>query len=216
MSHPSCVIVDDEAQTRFLLSQIFSMHGYAVRSAEDGFAALRMIRAAVPDLLVSDLNMPGMSGFELLSVVRRLYPQIRVIAISGAYTGAHVPQGIAADAFHEKGTGMSRLVDLMELGVKLIPAPIHLGRTATPLWVDLERRRPHEADHVLINCPSCLRPFRQDIDVINASIRETNCCYCGSKVAYAVALAIKPQAAPVVHAERALTRAALESKLVQS
>jgi len=215
MNHPSCVIVDDEPLTRVLLSQIFSMHGYEVRSAEDGFAALRLIRASVPDLLVSDLNMPGMSGFELLSVVRRLYPQIRVIAISGAYSGAHVPRGIAADAFHEKGTGMARLVDLMELGINLIRGSVHPGRTPTPLWVDLERRRPHEADYVLINCPACLRPFRQDIEVINANIREASCCYCGGKVAYAIALAIQPHASPLAYADQALNLSALKSNSVQ-
>jgi len=193
MNHSTCLIVDDEANTRFLLSQIVTLNGYEVRTAEDGFAALSMMRVALPDLLLSDLNMPGMSGFELLSVVRRLYPQIYVIAISGAYSGTQVPRGIAADAFHEKGTGMQALFALMEIGVRLAQSVLPLGRESTPLWIDLERCTPSAEDHVLINCPACLRPFRQNIDVINANIREASCCYCGGKVAYAIALAIKPQ-----------------------
>jgi len=65
------LIVDDEPSTRTLLGQIFRGMGHAVRVAEDGFAALEEIRAEKPDILVSDLNMPRMSGFELLSVVAR-------------------------------------------------------------------------------------------------------------------------------------------------
>ena len=53
--------------------------------AEDGFSALAEIRKEVPDILLSDLNMPRMSGFELLSVVRRRFPSIRTIAMSGAF-----------------------------------------------------------------------------------------------------------------------------------
>jgi hypothetical protein len=55
---------------------------------------------------------------------------------------------------------------------------------------------PFESNHVLLNCPSCLRPFRQAIDEVNAEIRETNCLFCGGKVDYAIALAIKPKLVP--------------------
>ena len=57
-----------------------------MRSAEDGFSALEEIRRLTPDVLLSDLNMPHMSGFELLSVVRRRFPAIYAIAMSGAFS----------------------------------------------------------------------------------------------------------------------------------
>jgi hypothetical protein len=68
------LVVDDEASIRLSLSQALIEIGYSVRCAEDGFSALRELSSAVPDLLLSDLNMPGMSGFELLSEVRRSFP----------------------------------------------------------------------------------------------------------------------------------------------
>jgi DNA-binding response OmpR family regulator len=56
------------------------------------------------DLVISDLNMPQMSGFEFLSVIRRRVPQVLVIAMSGAYAaGDEVPGGVIADAFYAKG-----------------------------------------------------------------------------------------------------------------
>ena len=78
---PRLLIVDDEPTTRTLLTQIFGGLGHPVRAAEDGFAALEEMRKETPDILLSDLNMPRMSGFELLSVVRRKLPEIYVIAM---------------------------------------------------------------------------------------------------------------------------------------
>jgi len=58
------LIVDDEPSIRMSLSQIFTGSGHRVRSAADGFSALSEIRQGIPDILLSDLNMPGMSGFD--------------------------------------------------------------------------------------------------------------------------------------------------------
>jgi CheY-like chemotaxis protein len=85
------LIVEDEPLIRSTLSAIFVELGHEVDSAEDGFSALEKIRQSKPDIILSDLNMPGMSGFELLSVVRRRLPSIYVIATSGAYSGANIP-----------------------------------------------------------------------------------------------------------------------------
>ncbi len=102
------LIVDDEPMTRTLLTQIFWGLGHPVRAAEDGFAALEEMRKETPDILLSDLNMPRMSGFELLSVVRRKLPEVYVIATSGAFTGDGVPNGIARRCFPRKGDGAAR------------------------------------------------------------------------------------------------------------
>lgn len=108
------LIVDDELPLRTSLSQIFTEFQYVVRSAEDGVSALREIGQAAPDVILSDLNMSGMSGFELLSEVRVRFPAIRVIAMSGAFSGDGIPLGVAADAFYEKGTRLDSLLKIME------------------------------------------------------------------------------------------------------
>ncbi|WP_263410340.1 response regulator [Terriglobus tenax] len=186
------LIVEDEVETRFLLSQILATRGYKVRTAEDGFQALGMMRSSLPDILLSDLNMPGMSGFELLSVVRRLYPEIRVVATSGAYTGTQVPMGIAADAFYEKASGLTPLFELLEKVADAKSDSIFSKRLPTTLWVDLEPEAASDSNHVLINCPQCMRAFRQTIEEVNSDVRTTNCRYCGGQVPYAIALAIQP------------------------
>ena len=116
-----------------------------MRSAEDGFSALAEIRREVPGVLLSDLNMPGMSGFELLSVVRRRFPSIQVIAMSGAFSGDGIQPGVAADAFYAKGANLRNLLQTLW--------------TVMPEWPALAIRPPpprsgfHEA-----NLPSPAKP----------------------------------------------------------
>ena len=86
------------------MSLILSEEGYDVSTAEDGLDALVKLRAFHPDLIISDLHMPRMSGIEFLSVVRRRFPAIPVIAISGAYDlNESTAAGVMADAFYPKG-----------------------------------------------------------------------------------------------------------------
>jgi len=100
----SILIVDDNVSLRMVLSIIFSREGYQVSLAEDGFSALDEIERHTPDVLLSDLNMPGMSGFELLSIVRQRFPMIRVVAMSAAFFGDQIPAAVMADVFYAKGT----------------------------------------------------------------------------------------------------------------
>lgn len=95
------LVVDDDPALLQVSSFVFKDHGYEVRTAADGFEALVELRRSMPDVIVSDLRMPNMSGFELLSVVRRRFPHIPVVAISGEFNG-DCPAGLIADAFFTK------------------------------------------------------------------------------------------------------------------
>ena len=96
------LVVDDEPTILTTSSAILGGKGFEVRTAKDGFAGLVELRRSLPDLIISDLRMPNMSGFELLSIVRRRFPHIPVIAISGEFNG-NAPEGLIADAFFTKG-----------------------------------------------------------------------------------------------------------------
>ncbi|MGB6134032.1 MAG: response regulator, partial [Acidobacteriaceae bacterium] len=108
------LVVGDEARARRNLEIIFTILGFTVRAFPNGSSALDAIRDEIPDVILSDLEMPGMSGFEFLSIVRRRFPSIRVIAMSREFTSTSVPEGVAADAFYEKGRRLRSLLGAVE------------------------------------------------------------------------------------------------------
>jgi CheY-like chemotaxis protein len=114
--HPNLktvLVVDDKECIRSSMSMVLEELGYSVRTAEDGHSALREIHQESPDILLSDLKMPGMSGFELLTNVRRLFPSIKVIATSGSFATTEIPAGVLADAFYPKGGSTSTLWQIL-------------------------------------------------------------------------------------------------------
>ncbi len=77
------LIVDDEPAIVEVLRFCLVRRGYAVRTACDGYAALRAVRSERPDLILLDLHMPGMSGLEVLRCVREMDEAIIIIVQSG-------------------------------------------------------------------------------------------------------------------------------------
>jgi CheY-like chemotaxis protein len=181
------LIVDDDSVLRNSLSYIFTNLGHTVRSAEDGFSALAAIRLQVPDILLSDLNMPGMSGFELLSVVRRRFPAIQAIAMSGAFSGEGLQLGVAADAFYEKGSGLGHLLEIVQdLAQPDWHPALRSPSKLTPIWIPTNGHNPAEEAYVTIACPECLRTFPQVLSAALRLIHETACVHCSTLVHYAI------------------------------
>jgi CheY-like chemotaxis protein len=177
-------LVDDEPLIRKLISGNLVAAGYVVQTAADGLDALGKLRAGLPDLIISDLNMPRMEGFEFLAVVRKRFPQIPVIVISGV-DADELPAGVANDAFyHKNGFGFQQLLEtISDLTGK--PPP----RTAPPL-VDNEpvQVRWHESGSYIIGCGDCLREFNiPRIFHIEGAEKWTSCVHCGKFVHFLVA-----------------------------
>ena len=145
------LIADDEPSIRRAFSEIFTEFGYNVRSAEDGFTALVAIRREIPDILLSDLNMPGVSGFELLTVVRDEFPAIQAIAMSGDYSGVGIPPGVCAAAFYEKGSRLDYLLQIVE-------GMAHPKRLS-PLQLPSPNNGHGSSGyaHIRLTCPECLK-----------------------------------------------------------
>ena len=78
----SILVVDDDDGVRHFLSRVLSAR-YRVLEARDGEEALRVFHREGPDLVITDLNMHGMNGDEVIRVLRRCHPDTRIIAISG-------------------------------------------------------------------------------------------------------------------------------------
>ena len=89
MAHSHCsetktiLVVDDDIATRVLITDALREGGYPnTREVKNGFEALESFEREGSDLIISDLNMPGMSGMELLNRIKELNPSIPVIIVT--------------------------------------------------------------------------------------------------------------------------------------
>lgn len=112
------LIIDDDVGFRDLLRIHLSAAGYQVQVAEDGVTGGRALLAQTPDLIVSDLNMPFLDGFELLSLLRSdaETARIPVILLSGRSDGDTMAKAVelgAAD-FLTKPVTRDQLLESVE------------------------------------------------------------------------------------------------------
>ncbi len=72
MNRPTILYIEDNPENRLLVRRILEAEGYAVTEAEDGYAGLEAARASTPDLILLDINLPEIDGYELVRRLRQL------------------------------------------------------------------------------------------------------------------------------------------------
>ena len=86
---PDILVIEDDPIMREALTDWLQAAGYGVRTAADGSAGLAAVKFAVPAVVVTDIHMPGTNGAAIISELKRYYPQVAVIAISGLFNSGH-------------------------------------------------------------------------------------------------------------------------------
>lgn len=93
------LIVDDEPNIRRILQMAFEKAGYVVSMAEDANIALEALEKEQPDCVITDVTMPGRSGYELQREIRARYPELPVIIMTAFGTIPQAVQAIRDGAF---------------------------------------------------------------------------------------------------------------------
>jgi DNA-binding NtrC family response regulator len=109
------LVLDDQITVSESLAMVLRSRGYSVCTADSGREALQLLKDTPLHLVISDLAMPRMSGFELISAIRRRFPKMPVIAMSGTYTADQIPRTV--DAFYAKGRHTPDLLASMVEGL---------------------------------------------------------------------------------------------------
>lgn len=112
------LIVEDDEKSRRLLTDVLSFHGYDVAAAENGEEGLRNAQAQRPDLALLDIQLPGLSGFEVLTGLRKAqrgearYP---VVAVTASVMEQDRRKILAAgfDAFVSKPVNIRELLEML-------------------------------------------------------------------------------------------------------
>jgi CheY-like chemotaxis protein len=100
------LIVEDDQNLRITLTELLRMEGYAVITARDGDEGYMQALAHLPDLIVTDLNMPILDGVELARLIRRergKLSEVPIMALSANLNGYHLPERM--------NSGIDRFVD---------------------------------------------------------------------------------------------------------
>ncbi len=100
MSHPSILVVDDEPNSLFGICQVLTDEGFHTLSAENGKKALEILKTELVNCIVTDVKMPDLTGMELLSEIKKNYPQIPVILITAYGSVTMAVEALKKGAFY--------------------------------------------------------------------------------------------------------------------
>ncbi|HEY1939848.1 MAG TPA: response regulator [Candidatus Angelobacter sp.] len=180
------LIVDDDRAVREVSAAAFQINNYEVTTAGDGVAALQVLRHSAPQVLISDLQMPVMDGYALLRIARRFFPEIGVIAISGAWNPSLAVDHDLADAFYSKGS--TSFVNLLECVAELTSRyPVRSSSArlpgVSPTWI-----MHNGARRLAIACNKCEKFFllERSLTPKTAGIHDSQCQHCKAKLTFLV------------------------------
>jgi two-component system OmpR family response regulator len=109
---PQIMVVDDEANVRELVCDALRIAEFETLQANDGMSALTLLRTAKPDLLIIDINMPLMDGFDLVERLRSQNDMTPVLMLSARNDRADITRGLSlgADDYVTKPFGLVELL----------------------------------------------------------------------------------------------------------
>jgi len=90
------LVIDDDPELLDVLSHVLSQAGYQVATAADGRQASALYRSHTPDIVITDIYMPDRDGLEALMELRRDFPRVKVIAMSGGISNQEMLQVASA------------------------------------------------------------------------------------------------------------------------
>ena len=143
MSSASILVVDDEPQIRRVLRTTLSFRGYEISEAVSGEEALEMIRKVKPDLILLDVNLPGMSGIETCKEIRRWsVTPIIMLTVRSAERDKVVALDAGADDYVTKPFGIEELLARVRASLRRHSATEGVpGFESKDFSVDFEARR---------------------------------------------------------------------------
>lgn len=120
MSEPRVLIVDDEPQVLRALRTALTGNGFAITTASTGEAALDLLSGSLPDAMILDLNLPGISGLDVVRQVREWAPQLPILVVSvrEAERDKVAALDLGADDFITKPFGMEELIARVRVALR--------------------------------------------------------------------------------------------------
>ena len=182
------LVVDDEEPIRTLLARHLEQQGFETATAPDAEAALEQLSRAPFELVLSDVRMPGMNGFALLSEIRRRHPGTGVLMLTGC-------------------EDISLAVDAMKTGaLDYVLKPFQLEKVTESVRKALERRREAlgQAEH-LKRLEQAVHRQTTELRRVLADLEEASETTLEALVAASMPASMKPKPTPSASVEYAFT-----------
>jgi two-component system, OmpR family, KDP operon response regulator KdpE len=143
MSSPTILVVDDEPQIRRVLRSTLSFRGYTISEVASGEEAVAVASKLKPDLILLDVNLPGMSGVETCREIRRSSDApIIMLTVRSAERDKVIALDAGADDYITKPFGIEELLARIRASLRRHPSPDALPPfVSRELSVDFEQRR---------------------------------------------------------------------------
>jgi CheY-like chemotaxis protein len=112
----SILIVDDEPEVLNLLRFVLEGEGYEIRSAQNGKQAIAQLKQASVGIVLTDLAMPEQDGIETILAIRKQYPDLKVVAMSGTFADSvlDAARHLGADAVLAKPIEVDELLRTLQ------------------------------------------------------------------------------------------------------
>ena len=123
MKNLKILLIDDEEEFVTTLAERLELRGLQARTALNGEAALQMIKVDTPQIVILDVMMPGIGGFEVLRRIKKQYPQLPVILLTGRGSTKEGIKGMQLGAFDYlmKPLNIEELIKKMQEAIESHP-----------------------------------------------------------------------------------------------
>jgi DNA-binding NtrC family response regulator len=161
MHKANILVVDDEPSARTPLVDLLKAQGYAVETAGDGFKALGRVSSFGPELVLTDFNMPGMDGIELLEKLKEHDPELPVVLMTayGAVETAVNAMKKGAFDYLQKPLNLDELFIVIERALERR----RLRRETTELRTRLEER--YSFENIVGSSPEMQQVFKSIVQI---------------------------------------------------
>jgi DNA-binding NtrC family response regulator len=158
------LVVDDETAARSALTELLREEGFEVQSAGDGFKAIGRLDGWSPDIVITDLKMPGMDGIQLMEKMRERIPDVSVVVMTAFGTVESAVEAVkqGADDYLTKPLHLGQLLVVVDrvLGHRA------LREEAERLRDELARRSGPDEEAEYDNLIGRSRPFRDMMNLV--------------------------------------------------
>jgi CheY-like chemotaxis protein len=164
------LVVDDEPGVRDTLDEVISGLGYRVTTAGSGQEALQALSEELADLVITDLMMPGMNGWQLLKLIQQKYPTVAIVVLTGyiSQEGEAMLTSMHTSGYLVKPVDRAKLIETLD-GLRATKKP---DRVAEITIIDDDPDALSALEHTLKNRRFSISSFTDPVEALR-HIRTT-------------------------------------------